>query len=762
MGINGYNKWLQEELGGAFIRPGSRTPRRYDHVYIDVNNLLHVAAHHSNSESSFFKKLFTLLDNRLNKTNPRHGVTLALDGPAPMAKTITQRRRRIRLSAGAATPLSDEASKMLKIGITPGSVLALKIDRALEYYVARRMLRRDRSGQPEDKILYEISSMRVAGEGEIKLVKSIQQRLQNPRFQGHSHCIVTEDSDALLLAMILFGQGKGRGRKRYASNERFEVYVMGGNEWVFCARKFDYMLLNKLPKGASLDSARRDFVGLSAMMGNDYIPSCKLGAKSCWKMYLEMRGTYLFRDDPLFPMPESKERNGQLITRSRRATPERAKGLETAVNWVFLRKLAQKVIEATKHDGLKPPSGDKTTREDELRRKRAYEYLWGVEWMLNMYYQGECTDFSFYSNAGPKSTHDFLAVTDEYDLSCDPLVDLKRAEASFYNSRPVTPLAYSLAVIPRGGRAQISRNIRPLVDPGSPIREMFAMDYCSECIRYRMHVAPMENALSNTLAAKDPGFTEVVPSNAQFSRFSKYTDDEGYIIHPETGEYMSMEEMRKKIKDLSRGHLQHLNTARQHVNNDPICLPSVEAAVARKSADNLLTEDEEELRTLASPVLFWRHSMYDPKDIDPRDMADQHELSAWYDKMVPDGYPPLLKKQTLEIRKFDGDIDDVIRRWGISNEHFNQINDNEGEAAPSAPSGLADGEWQAPTEAKDVVDESALSVDADAFEEPIMSSVPAPSARRSGRRPNRNNQQRSRGAPSALAFPRAVFARGVF
>ena len=94
MGIQGYNKWLQREFKPAFLPAHKRQPRRYDHVYVDVNNLLHVAAHHSNSERTFFKKLFFLLDNRLNKTNPRHSVTLGAgrtgaDGEDDHAATTT-------------------------------------------------------------------------------------------------------------------------------------------------------------------------------------------------------------------------------------------------------------------------------------------------------------------------------------------------------------------------------------------------------------------------------------------------------------------------------------------------------------------------------------------------------------------------------------------------------------------------------------------------------------------------------------------------
>ena len=670
MGICGYNKWLHHEYRSAFV-PSTRAPRVYDHVYVDVNNLLHVAAHHSRSERTFFKKLFALLDNRLAKTSPRHSVTLALDGPAPMAKTITQRRRRIRLSAGAATPLSDDMCKLLKIGITPGSVLALKIDRALEYYVARRMLRKERD-EEGDNLLYEISSMRVAGEGEIKLVKSIQQRLNNPRFEGHSHCIVTEDSDALLLAMTLFGQGNAQ----HAENEQFQVFVMSDNG-VFSARVFDELLLKSLPKGASLDSARRDFIGLSAMMGNDYINGSKLGVKSSWKAYLEMRATYRFRDDPLFPMPPSKD---TMSTSSKRRNIEQSDaGIQTTVNWKFLRQLARKLVVP----GYDPKFAESAERWAS-RKTRVYEYLYGVEWMLSMYYDGECSDFSFFSVSPGPNVDDFWDIPDEYDISCDPLRDLKRAEASFYNRSPITPLAYSLAVIPRGGRAMISRNIRPLVDPGSHVRKLFTMDYCVQCIKHRMHVSPMENAMQNAtlLQQRDPGFQELVATSTQFSRFSKYTDDEGYIIDPESGDYMALEEMRDELKALNRLHLDHLTCAVQHSSKDPVCLPTLEAAVARISADSKLTEDEEMLRTLATPILMWRRSDLDPPDLDSRDFAGEKEQQAWQSKIIPSGFRPLVS-QCLEIRKYDGDIGDLLARWGAENALFNSLDEETAQLAES-------------------------------------------------------------------------------
>ena len=159
-------------------------------MYVDVNNVLHVAAHHTKTESAFYKKLFGLLTGIIRRTRPRYSITFALDGPAPMAKTITQRRRRVRLSSGEREPLSTDLSRMMKLGITPGSRLALKVDRAIEYYIASKVHREDFG--PD--ILYELSGTTVPGEGEIKLVRAMQLRQENPNFRNHTCLLYTSPS----------------------------------------------------------------------------------------------------------------------------------------------------------------------------------------------------------------------------------------------------------------------------------------------------------------------------------------------------------------------------------------------------------------------------------------------------------------------------------------------------------------------------------------------------------------------------------------
>lgn len=278
---SGFGKWMQASYKEAFTEPktlkgrghgggGDGDGEMYDHVYVDVNNVLHVAAHHTKNEEAFFKKLFALLDLTLRRTQPQSTVTLALDGPAPIAKTITQRRRRIRLSSGEKVPLSQDSPRLLKIGLTPGSILSLKIDRALEYYAATRLL--SRNALPRG-LLFEISGTRVPGEGEVKILRSMKTRVKNPLFKHHSHLIVSEDSDAILLAMTAAPA---------------HTFVLS-SKLVFSVERFNQALAQQLPPGVDLEGARRDFVALAMMMGNDYLPASRFGVKYSWRAYLQLR-----------------------------------------------------------------------------------------------------------------------------------------------------------------------------------------------------------------------------------------------------------------------------------------------------------------------------------------------------------------------------------------------------------------------------------------------------------------------------------------
>ena len=90
---------------------------------------------------------------------------------------------------------------------------------------------------------------------------------------------------------------------------------------------------------------------------------------------------------------------------------------------------------------------------------------------------------------------DFQNLPLSYDPTLDPLRDRARATIAYLNRYPITPLAYSLAVIPRGGRAMLAPGVRPLVDQGSPVHHLFVDDYCVTCIKHRIAAGPLERVI---------------------------------------------------------------------------------------------------------------------------------------------------------------------------------------------------------------------------------------------------------------------------
>ncbi|KAL6053604.1 putative 5'3' exoribonuclease, partial [Balamuthia mandrillaris] len=141
MGIDGYRKQLSKKFPECWIRiqdtvpkhrgtPGARrehnnnngpstatAAHRFDHIYVDLNGLIHTSGRRARDEEQLVLLLFRQLDHLFKLCVPTTSVFLALDGPASAAKLITQRTRRIksvekqkRSAAAAATVISITSS----------------------------------------------------------------------------------------------------------------------------------------------------------------------------------------------------------------------------------------------------------------------------------------------------------------------------------------------------------------------------------------------------------------------------------------------------------------------------------------------------------------------------------------------------------------------------------------------------------------------------------------------------------------------------
>ena len=86
--------------------------------------------------------------------------------------------------------------------------------------------------------------------GEIKLVRAMQLRQENPNFQNHTHCVVSEDSDAILLALTM--------------NPTVDVFVSGAQRLVFSGRMFNEELAMSLDPNSKVLSSENNLSGAGA------------------------------------------------------------------------------------------------------------------------------------------------------------------------------------------------------------------------------------------------------------------------------------------------------------------------------------------------------------------------------------------------------------------------------------------------------------------------------------------------------------------
>ena len=237
---------------------------------------------------------------------------IAVDGPAPLAKLITQRERRqavarrdIRNAGLPASPTS-AASKRARpapvvssTALTPGTEFMHDVAVSLSFFVANRAAQRRWAG-----VRFEVSGPTVAGEGEVKILG----RLARPWGHveaGEAHVLVGDDADLILMALMsraprlhvlnasLADAGKFKPSMRVMSVERLDARWAamglavgdGGNGAAAAAAAAP----------AALVGAKADLALIAVLSsGNDYLPgvrgaSMDASGGGLWRRYVKLR-----------------------------------------------------------------------------------------------------------------------------------------------------------------------------------------------------------------------------------------------------------------------------------------------------------------------------------------------------------------------------------------------------------------------------------------------------------------------------------------
>jgi len=266
MGIPRFYKWISENYGSCI----SERMDKCDGILFDLNGLLHTSAQDyfklnenntkDEAESMYntflaqkdvtMNKYIELLAHNIEfiikKIKPTQFIVFCIDGVPPLAKIIEQRRRRYDVGFK-----KDTLNKSLQL--TTGTEFMIMLD--IKF---RKWLNNYSSKNKELKIVY--SGHTIFGEGEHKMFKYLKEL--NVRLNNYT-CVVGDDADLILLT---------------AKNElcKMTLYVNRTKNFLNTF-KLRNMLCNNLTSGInrslSYSNIIRDFVLITGLLGNDFIPA---------------------------------------------------------------------------------------------------------------------------------------------------------------------------------------------------------------------------------------------------------------------------------------------------------------------------------------------------------------------------------------------------------------------------------------------------------------------------------------------------------
>ena len=408
MGIPKYHKWLEQRYPDAFKEAHQE---QADHVYVDINTMLHDCMRHATSADGFYQHLFAKLDALFHTVVPINSVYLAVDGPACCAKCLTQRqRRRAHAQKDAKSAKgkgkgkrgkwgADGASPLSNNMLTPGVPFMTSLTAALEYYAASRL---SPGGCFSRCHAATVSGAQAVGEGEHKIVSQMLRNAAAATAGGsaeETHVISSGDADIFLLSLV-----QSTCRRVRVVSERPDESGQGKRRrgmilQIWNAEVLSKYILSELkcpgtrsaPDEAAL---RRDFALLSLLGGNDYLPElkCGMGAQQLWEQYLSLRrkqfaSTSLIQGSVVEEgLPLSHLEGGWAYELGERGAAFIAEPYE---HFSFYLPFLSKLMTIAAGGAVAKAAVCDRTAEG------VRKYLEGLLWNLEMYHHGYCGDFYY-------------------------------------------------------------------------------------------------------------------------------------------------------------------------------------------------------------------------------------------------------------------------------------------------------------------------------------------------------------------------------
>ncbi|KAL2915014.1 hypothetical protein HK105_205336, partial [Polyrhizophydium stewartii] len=267
MGLPHLRRWLKQTVPRCFGELNPKSPAEFDHVFLDINGMLHQRANKA-SEGNVMSRFVGSLNRMLlpKKIVARRQVYLAVDGPAPMAKMILQRQRRAEVAGRRARK---RQSGFDKRKITTGCIFMDLVDDYLAYFAAQQLVFKSNRNSG---LAIVVDGSASPGEGELKIIHTIR-GMQATDACVDSYAIISSDGDIILQAIV---SGVSCTVVSDSVNETFKVQAF-----------FD-QLHARFP-GRNVQRVAHDFAVLVLLAGNDYLPKLRHASlQETWSLYTRL------------------------------------------------------------------------------------------------------------------------------------------------------------------------------------------------------------------------------------------------------------------------------------------------------------------------------------------------------------------------------------------------------------------------------------------------------------------------------------------
>ncbi|CAM9636289.1 unnamed protein product [Pylaiella littoralis] len=264
-GIAGFHKWFVGAFPGAVTNAWHpRQQESFDHVCIDMNQILHVAMRKAADEDHAIRRIFRDVNLTLKRCPPRKSVVFAFDGSAPLAKLLVQRGRR-------ENPKRNSRYGVSALHLSPGTKFMEDVASAMEYYAFQECTRPCYEG-----VRFYISGANVPGEGELKCIDWLK-HMSNP---GSEESVVIVGGDADL---ILQGLALSEVKNTFICSQTNTGSFRLSSIWEVVRA-----LETSFP-GQS-DFVRSDLAVLIMLNGNDYLPKVRgVSFDRCFRSYTALK-----------------------------------------------------------------------------------------------------------------------------------------------------------------------------------------------------------------------------------------------------------------------------------------------------------------------------------------------------------------------------------------------------------------------------------------------------------------------------------------